>query len=548
MRIVQFVHGHPPEFIAGTEKYTQSLSRRLVERGHTCMVVAGSDQASSRPSIAVDEDQGVQVVRLIGLSRRSGFRPVAHDPVAEEMIRWLLDLWRPELAHIQHWRRLTNTLVAVCREFDIPTVVTLHDQWIACSRVHRLQLNGTFCDGPAAPCASCVDRDPWQMRGEIERELSLRGRALELELQWSDHVLVPSQAQKQFLQQIASVPAHRLEVVPLGSPVAGKERLDPQRTGFPVTPLRVGYWGYLTAEKGVHLLLEAAQRLPKDEKIEWHLYGPPVDPVYEMRLYRLALGRPVFFHRNYVHDDLLPARLDIAVFPSLCHETYSFVLDEAFQLGLPVVVPNRGALCERVGEAGLLFNYGDAGDLAEKIEFLLQNPEALARLKRAGMVGKVVSMEDHVTRLEKIYQEVVDSHKPGPMPEREYRKLLLHQHRKVADRDREIEYLVTEQERAMRNLKEELRRALQAVIEKEALLRQAQEAIRERDARLLQAQEAIRERDARLLQAGEAIQETRRSLEVLQGDHANLRAFLLNLKQSPMFRLQGMLAKLSRRS
>jgi hypothetical protein len=79
-------------------------------------------------------------------------------------------------------------------------------------------------------------------------------------------------------------------------------------------------------------------------------------------------------------------------------------------------------------------------------------------------------------------------------------------------------------------------------------LLQAQEAIRERDARLLQAGEAIRERDTRLWQAGEAIQETRRSLEVLQGDHANLRAFLLNLKQSPMFRLQGMLAKLSRRS
>jgi hypothetical protein len=183
-----------------------------------------------------------------------------------------------------------------------------------------------------------------------------------------------------------------------------------------------------------------------------------------------------------------------------------------------------------VGEAGLLFNYGDAGDLAEKIEFLLQNPEALARLKRAGTVGKVVSMEDHVVRLEKIYQEVLDSHKPGPMPEREYRELLLHQHRMVADRDREIEYLVTGQERVMRNLKEELRRALQAVLEKEALLRQAGEAI-----------QAFQEKDA-------LCQQTRRALEILQGDHANLRAYLLKLKQSPMFRLQEMLAKLSRRS
>ncbi len=537
MRIVQFVHGYPPEFIAGTEKYTQSLSRRLQEQGHTCMVVAGSDQASSQPSIGVCEDNGVQVARLIGLSRRNGFRPSAHDPVAEDLIRWLLELWKPGLVHVQHWRRLTNTLVAVCREFDIPTVVTLHDQWIACSRAHRLQLNGTFCDGPVAPCATCVDRDPWQSRGEIERELSLRVRALERELQWSDHLIVPSQAQKQFLQQIASVPADRLEVVQLGSPVAGKERLDPEPTGFPVTPLRVGYWGYLTPEKGVHLLLEAAQLLPSGERIEWHLYGPPVDPAYERRLYRLALGRPVFFHRDYVRDDLSSTKLDIAVFPSLCHETYSFVLDEAFHLGLPVVVPNRGAFCERVGEAGLLFQCGDAGDLARRVGWLLENPAALARLKCARTTGKVVSMEDHVTRLEKIYQEVVDSHKPGPMPDREYRELLLHQHRLVADRDREIEHLrerIAEQGRAIGKLEEGLLQAERRVIQKETLLRQAGEA--------------IYERDARLLQAGEAIQQTRRALEILQGDHANLRAYLLNLKQSPMFRLQEILAKLSRRS
>ncbi len=540
MKILQFVHGYPPEFIAGTERYTQAFSRMLVARGHTCTVVAGSDQIGSQASIAVCEDRGVQVLRLVGLSRRSGFRPAAHDPEADELVRWLLGVLKPELAHLHHWRRLTNSLVATCLEFGVPTVVTLHDQWIACPRIHRFQPSEVFCAGPVAPCASCVDRDPWQTRLEIEQELPLRQRALKRELHWANRLLVPSQAQKQFLQQIASVPADRLEVIPLGSPTEGKEWPDPEPTGFPVTPLRVGYWGYLTPEKGVHLLLEAAQLLPKDGKIEWHLYGPPVDPHYEMRLYRLALGRPVFFHGNYVLDDLSSARLDIAVFPSLCHETYSFVLDEAFHLGLPVVAPNRGAFCERVGEAGLLFDYGDAGHLAEKIDFLLQNPEALDRLKRAGTAGKVVSMEDHVTRLEKIYQEVVDSQEPGPMPDREYRELLLHHHRLVAGRDREIEHL---HQRIA-----ELRRAEQALLEKEVLLRQAGEAIRERDVRLLQAGEAIRERDVRLLQAGEAIKEARRSLEVLQGDHANLRAFLLNLKQSPMFRLQEMLAKLSRRS
>ncbi len=47
MRILQIVQGFPPESIAGTETYCEALSRRLLERGHECMVLAGSKQCAS---------------------------------------------------------------------------------------------------------------------------------------------------------------------------------------------------------------------------------------------------------------------------------------------------------------------------------------------------------------------------------------------------------------------------------------------------------------------------------------------------------------------
>jgi glycosyltransferase involved in cell wall biosynthesis len=515
MRIVQLVHEYPPEFIGGTGRYTQGLSRMLAARGHACLVIAGSERTSSQPSITVESDCGVQIARLMGCAGPDDRRPSVHDSEAEDLIRWLLDLWRPEIVHVQHWMRLTNTLVAVCRELNLPTVVTLHDQWVACTRVHRFQPGEQLCSDPDVPCVSCVDRDPEQGDGEIRERLLSRQRMLERELRLADRLLVPSRAQRDFLRQIAPTIPDRLEVVPLALPVRRRQRIDPPERSCSDGLLRIGHWGYLTPGKGVHLLLEAAQLLPPDRRIEWHLYGLSSGPRYEERLERLAAGRSVFFHGRYVHENLRSAGLDLAVFPSLFYETYSFVLDEAFELGLPVIVPNRGAFAERIGEAGLLFQQGDAGDLAKKIAWLQENPGELARLRQAWQTGKVMPMEEHVTHLEKIYGEVMEGCKPGYDVDRADREFLPHLRRVVHDRDREIQRLcgqISEQEDAMRDIEERLRQSEQTALDREATL-----------------------------------QQTRQTLEILQSDHANLRAYLLHLKQTPLFQLRKLLAKLLKR-
>ncbi|MBI2902343.1 MAG: glycosyltransferase [Candidatus Methylomirabilis oxyfera] len=443
MKIVQFVHGYPPEFIGGTETYTQVLSQRLVGRGHAVLVVAGSGSPAPKPSVAWGEDRGVFIARLIGLARRKGLRPSSYDPMADALIRRILGSWRPQFVHLHHWNRLTNNIVAICRELGIPTAVTLHDQWIACSRYHRIRVDEVFCGERAAPCASCVDRDAWQSAGEIERELQLRERTLRQELELTDRLLVPSHAQASFLHAIAGIPPGRLEVLPLGSLRRDLKRADRGEPRPGDGPIKVAYWGYLLPEKGVHLLLEAARYLSKGAAVEWHLYGSAPDRAYEVRLRQLAEGMQVIFHGGYMVRDLQSASLDLAVFPSLCCETYSFVLDEAFQLGLPVVASNRGAFAERLGRAGLLFECGDARDLAVKLGSLLENPMALNRLKHDAAEGKVVSMDDHAGHVEKIYQEAVESVAPGPDPDHGYREIIVHQQQQITDREREIERLLT---------------------------------------------------------------------------------------------------------
>jgi predicted RNase H-like nuclease (RuvC/YqgF family) len=190
-----------------------------------------------------------------------------------------------------------------------------------------------------------------------------------------------------------------------------------------------------------------------------------------------------------------------------------------------------------VGDAGLLFEYGDGRDLASKIESLLANPLSLTRLKRAAAAAGVTSMDDHATQLEKIYQEVVDCHRPILLPDRNARDLLVHQHRQVIERDREIDLLrqrLAEDDRKildlearlrdMQTLEERLLEAGRAVDQKEMLLQQSSRDLQER----LAVQEC---NSAALAQQLAAIDQARDELiaerdALLRTPAARLQAFL----------------------
>src|SRR5574337_1241419 len=243
MRILQGVHLFPPEQSAGTERYTQALARTLVARGHECLVLAGSTERASEPGVLVRDQDGLTVARVIGLRHRPGFRfDSYYDAAADGLIRTVLDLWRPDLVHLQHWYRLTGNVVAICAHAGIPAVVTLHDQWLACPRFHRVHPDGTFCAEPVVSCVACVDRDPWQTDQEIEVEHGVRRQLLAEELNLAGRLLVPSEAQRRFLSRIVDLPPDRLQVVPLGSPGEWSPATGGERRANGDDPLRIGYW------------------------------------------------------------------------------------------------------------------------------------------------------------------------------------------------------------------------------------------------------------------------------------------------------------------
>jgi glycosyltransferase involved in cell wall biosynthesis len=186
------------------------------------------------------------------------------------------------------------------------------------------------------------------------------------------------------------------------------------------TPLRIGYIGGLSSQKGVHTLIQAftglSARSP-DQPAE-HSPDPPAelwiagdltfDPDYVAHLRQLA-GKGVRFTGRLTRDEVwgMLAQLDVIVVPSLWYETFCFVVSEAFAMGVPVIASDLGVLAERVrpGVDGLLFPPGDAHALTTLLRQCRDDPELLPRLQANIKSGPTVAQ--HADQIEAIYQRVI---------------------------------------------------------------------------------------------------------------------------------------------
>lgn len=111
----------------------------------------------------------------------------------------------------------------------------------------------------------------------------------------------------------------------------------------------------------------------------------------------------------------LMAAADLLVVSSVW-EARALVVQEAMQLGLPVVATDVGGLPELVGDDALLVPPRDPGALATAVAEVLDHPaEAAARADRARARAASWPDEDTVAReVEGVYREVVD--RPGWEP------------------------------------------------------------------------------------------------------------------------------------
>lgn len=295
---------------------------------------------------------------------------------AKKEMAALLKKERPDLVFVQNlYPLLSPSVLVACKAANVPVVMRAPNYRLVCP-------NGLFLS-KGSICEKCsAGREYWCVLRNCEGDLfksigyalrSFVARKLSLFNDNVNVILVLTEFAKRkliengFSSQKVSVLSGLLPSQPLPSEGAlGKY---------------VGFVGRISPEKGVDIMIEAAKMLPdisfriagnirSNEKLE---YSAPKNVEFLGHLEGEALKR--------FYED---ARC--MVVPSLWYEGLPVVMLEAMQRARPVICSRIGGLPEVVEDnvTGLLFEPGNAGDLARKIALLWADQDACKSLGQAG--------------------------------------------------------------------------------------------------------------------------------------------------------------------
>ena len=143
----------------------------------------------------------------------------------------------------------------------------------------------------------------------------------------------------------------------------------------------ISYVGRISPEKGVNNLLNAASRHPRINFQAAGGYDKAPELVDKAPQNFHFLG-----HLPYDTVGTFIAKSRAIVLCSIWYEGFPMILVEAMLRGRPVIASRLGGISEVVddGVTGLLFEAGNTEDLAEKIQYLWDNPELCRKMGEAG--------------------------------------------------------------------------------------------------------------------------------------------------------------------
>lgn len=157
----------------------------------------------------------------------------------------------------------------------------------------------------------------------------------------------------------------------------------------PDAPRLILTWGRVQYEKGFQVLARAISTLRmRRGDIECVIAGrgsylPELQSQVDIEGVSDVITLPGFLSDHVLRETI--HRAACVVIPSL-YEPFGVVALEALAGGAPLIVADTGGLAELVGGTGsaLLFEPGNADQLADRIEQLLDDPDLAAEMRRRG--------------------------------------------------------------------------------------------------------------------------------------------------------------------
>jgi len=471
MRIAMVNWGWPPRQTGGPIGYAADLCKEIVKYGHQVYMFYGGDSNfKGKCYLEYREEESVNLASLVNSPNQySNFGFPLNEckqPTVEHFFGQFLEKVKPEIVHFHSLIGLSGSLIEVAKNKGIATVVSLHNYWFICPRGDFLiPPDYRLCSGPEGGlnCALCVPtvEKPWKrkirsanniLKTQLKKNIWLKRRLQKIILNinklrnrfiasnnevtdipsipptpdplmvWgykfrqeylrdqlsknADLIIAVSYAVKDIFVQ-NGIPENKIMVLHSGIKIAEKlEAFAEKNYTKPRNPLIFGFFGPVQPYKGVHILVEAFSKLPLGSA-RLLIFGTGPSSYYQ----RLMSKANPFVEFKGAFDDLaqMLTEFDVAVVPPIWPDNSPLVVLEALSAKKPIIGANIGGIPDFVqdGVNGLLFEPGNASDLAEKMKRVIQSPDLVEAFKRN--IKKQKTMEDHAQDMIELYDRLLMS-------------------------------------------------------------------------------------------------------------------------------------------
>ncbi|UJP06178.1 MAG: glycosyltransferase [Nitrosomonas sp.] len=271
---------------------------------------------------------------------------------ASSLIKYL-EVLGVTAVHMHQWIGLPPTIWQLHAVLGVPLDYSVHDYYSFCPRIHLLDHTGQFCrQAPLSRCELCVKAK--SLEPQVKSAFVALGGSVKAwrafhhnQLIQARQISAPSQDAVRRLKQ--AYPLKRVVFKPHEFSLQCSQPKPLPQIG---EEMRVAVIGAIGLNKGYDSLLALVQLAEVEApNLLFFIVGYTMDdaPFHTLSNVRIT--------GEYAQSELqnLLTKLDchIALFLSPWPETYSYTLSEAIMCGLTQVVPNLGALGERVAKRNM---------------------------------------------------------------------------------------------------------------------------------------------------------------------------------------------------
>ena len=328
---------------------------------------------------------------------------IIHNDEYTQIYFYILINYNIDIIQMEHFIFHSFDLAKIGKQLNIPTILTIHDFYLICPTYFLLDENYEYCGGYCEnKFKNCSTRVLWfdLPRNIVEWKKIWQKYVYEILFKNVDAIVTATSFTKNmFLEHYPQLNNEDITLIEHGRDLIKYDNFNTTPNKY--QKIKILIPGNISQHKGSEYIKEL-KKMDLENRLELHYIGVVDKELQEIGTY----------HGKYTRDEfskfvskIKPSFIGIF---SICAETYSHTLTESFNVGVPILATNIGALKTRIEKngGGWLVDYKNPKSAYQKILEISINKEEYKRVKKEVDSIKTTSLNEMGDNYKKLYKKL----------------------------------------------------------------------------------------------------------------------------------------------